>query len=262
MDKDTNKENQFVNDIDRLIAGNQPIEKSASDKEYEENVQFAEKMLESRVEPSLQFKENLRKRLLSKVVEQEIETERNRTHNYGFWATIGNLVPRSPAWRTVAVTIAVFIIAFVIVWRLGGLPGSNNPPPILGTISPTTTVPREPVEVTATTLKSTYVVGEKIDIILNFKNTGRETLTLTTYPPEIIIASTSLRPYKTLVGGESKTLTAGETTEFTFVWDQLDNESLQVPVGEYVINMLDIELAGGKGIVTLSNSPHFTIIAP
>jgi hypothetical protein len=262
MDKNTNKENQFGNDIDRLIAGEQTSEKGVSDKEYEGNVRFAKKMVESRVEPSPEFKENLRKRLLSKLVEQELEAERERTRAGDFWKTIRNLVPRSPAWRTVAATISVFTIAFVVVWRLGILSDPTNPPPILGTTLPTTTEPQGPIEVTASTSKSTYVVDEKIIVVFSFKNTGREALTLTSYPPEIIIASTSLRPYKTIVGGESRTLASGETAECTITWNQLDNEGLQVPSGDYIINILDIELAGGEGIVSLANSPRITIAVP
>jgi hypothetical protein len=261
MDKDTNKEKQFGNDVDRLIAGEQPNVKEISDKDYEGAVQFAKKMVESRIEPSPDFKENLRKRLLLKIVEQEMEIERKTESARGFWETVMNFIPRSPAWRTVAATIAVFVIAFIVVWRLGIFSGPTNPP-ILGTTTPTSTVPQGPVEVTATTSQSTYVVGDKIHIVLLFKNTGREALTLTPFPPEIIIAAPSLKPYKTIGGGESKTLAPAETAECTITWDQLDNEGLQVPAGDYIINMLDIELAGGKGVVTLSDSPRITIIAP
>jgi hypothetical protein len=261
MDKDTNKEKQFSNDIDRLIAGEQTNAKEISDKDYEGSVQFAKKMLESRIEPSPSFTESLRNRLLQKIVKQEMETERKMESGKSFWETVMNFIPRSPAWRTVAATIAVFVIAFVVVWSLGIFSEPTNPP-ILGTTPPTGTIPQGPVEVTATTSQSTYVVGDKIHVVLLFKNTGTEALTLTPFPPEIIIAAVNLKPYKTISGGESKTLASGETAEYSITWDQLDNEGLQVPVGDYVINMLDIELADSKGIVTLLDSPQITIIAP
>ncbi len=262
MDKGNKKEQQFGNDIDRLIDGDQPVIKEASDKEYTENVQFAKKMVDSRIEPTPAFKENLRTRLLSKITERELEDERKGINARGFWLWVGNIIPRSPAWRTVAAVVAVFIITFIIVWRLGILAGPTNPPPILGSTSPPIATVKGPIEVTATTSKSTYVVGEEIDITLTIKNLSREALTITPFPPEIIIAAASLKPYKTIVGEESKSVAPGETIEQIFVWDQLDNEGLQVPAGNYVVNMLDIELGSGKGVVTLPEIPHFAIIAP
>ena len=95
-----------------------------------------------------------------------------------------------------------------------------------------------------------------------FENKSRESLTLTPFPPEIIIAVSSLRPYKTILGGESRTLSPGEVVEYIIAWDQRDNEGLQVPAGDYIILMLDIELNSGKGVVTLSENPHISIVAP
>jgi hypothetical protein len=261
MDKGNNKENQFSNDLDRLITGERLKTEETVDKDYEGVVQFAKKMVDSRIEPTPDFKESLRKKLLSKAVEQEMETERERESGNNFWKKAMNFIPHSPAWRTVTATIAVFVVAFVIVWSLGIFSGPTNPP-ILGTTPPTGNVPQGLVEVTATTSKSTYMVGETIDIVFLFKNTSEETVTLATFPPEIIIAASSLKPYKMISGGAAKTLAPAETVEYSITWDQLDNEGLQVPAGDYIINILDIELDGGKGVVTFSDSPRITIIAP
>jgi hypothetical protein len=260
MDND-NKEKQFSGDVDRLIAGEKPKDIKGSPEDNDKNIQFAKKMLDSRVEPSPAFKENLRKQLLSKLVEQEIETERQRVRAKGFWETIRNIIPRSPAWRTVTATVAVFALVLVVVWQLGVFTGPTSPPMLTTSQPPGTTV-QGPVEVTARTSQSTYKSGEEIEIVWVFKNTSREALTLTTFPPEILIAASSLKPYKTIPGGESRLLAAGETIEYTTTWDQLDNEGVQVPPGDYVINMLDIELSDGKGTVTLLDSPRITIAAP
>lgn len=252
-----NKEKQFTEDIDRLIAGEHPESKEASPEDYEKNVQFAKKMLDSRVEPSPGFKENLRRRLLQKIVESEIETERKQVRARSFWDFAGNLIPRSSVWRTVTATIVVFVLVLIVVWRLGVFTESNQPP-ILGT-PPPTNITQGPVQATATTSQSTYNIGQPINVEFTFKNTGSETLTLNPFPPQILIAAASLKPYKTIAGGESVTLIPGETAKCTITWDQTDNEGVQVPVGEYVINMLDIELNNGK-IVSLADSPHITIL--
>ncbi len=260
MDND-NKEKQFSGDIDRLITGEKPKEIKHPEGDYDKNIQFAKKMLDSRAEPSPVFKENLRKQLLAKLVEKEMETEREREGTKGFWEAVRNIIPRSPAWRTITATVAVFALVLVVVWQLGVF---TRPPssPMLTTSQPSGITAQGPVDATAKTARSTYRVGEPIDIVFTFKNTSRESVTLTYYPPEILIAASSLKPYRTIKGGESRLLAAGETLEYIATWDQLDNEGLQVPPGDYVINMLDIELGDGKGTVTLSESTRITITAP
>ncbi|OGN88323.1 MAG: hypothetical protein A2Z74_07315 [Chloroflexi bacterium RBG_13_46_9] len=260
MDND-NKEKQLSVDIDRLIAGEKPEEIKHPEGDYDKNIQFAKKMLDSRAEPSPAFKENLRKQLLSKLVEQEMETERRRVRAKGFWETVRNIISRSPAWRTVTATVAVVALVLVVVWQLGVFTGPASPP-VLTTSQPPGITAQGPVEVIAKTSKSTYMMGEPIDIVFTFKNTSRESVTLTSYPPEILIAASSLKPYKTMPGGESRLLAAGETVECVTTWDQLDNEGVQVPPGDYDINMLDIELSDDKGTLTLLDSPRITIAAP
>ncbi len=260
MDKD-NKEQQFSGDIDRLITGEKPEEIKPPEDDYNKNIQFAEKMLDSRAEPSPAFKENLRKQLLAKLVEKEMEIERGRERTKGFWETVKNVIPRSPAWRTVTATIALFALVLIVVWQLGVFTGPSSPP-MLTTSQPPGITAQGLVEVTAQTKQSTYRIGEPIDIVFTFKNTSREPVTLTFYPPEILIAASSLKPYRTIKGGESRLLAAGETLEYIVTWDQLDNEGLQVPPGDYIINMLDIQLSDGKGTVMLSESPRITVLSP
>jgi hypothetical protein len=81
------------------------------------------------------------------------------------------------------------------------------------------------------------------------------------YPPQILIAAASLKPYRTIPGGESRTLAPGEAAEYTINRDQRDNEGQQVPPGTYIIEMLDILLDNG-GSVIFSESPRITIISP
>ena len=112
---------------------------------------------------------------------------------------------------------------------------------------------------TAVTSQISYNLGEEVRISFIFRNNGNEAITLSTYPPEILIAATSLKPYKTIPGGDGITLPPGEFVEYIAIWDQLDNEGMQIPAGDYVIQMLDIELGEGKGILSLAESPRVTI---
>ena len=259
--KKNNDEKKFRNDIDRLIAGEKRKSEDTSDADYEKNVKFAGKMLKSRVEPSPEFKASLKQRLLLKLENEEIEAERKKEKPPGFWEFVKNFVPKNPVWRTVAVTVTVFVIAFIVVWQTGIFPGQNNPP-ILGLTSPPTTVTQSLVTVQATAAQNKYRTGEPVEVTLTFENKSREPVTLTPFPPTMMIAAVSLKPYKTIPGGESRTLSPGEVLEYTFSWDQRDDEGLPVPTGDYVIQMLDIELGGGNSPVTLSASPQISIVAP
>ncbi len=261
MDKKTNNEKEFGNDVDRLIAGKQLKAGGTSGEDYEKTVKFADRMLESRVEPSPAFKENLRRRLLLKLAEQEMETERKREGARSLWKAIKNLVPGNPVWRTVAATVFVVVIALVVVWWAGVFSVQTNQP-VPGTPPPNSDTTQKPVEVKSTASQTSYKLGEQVSVNITFENKSGEPLTLTPFPPELIIAATSLKPYKTIPGGGSRTLLPGEVAEYVITWDQRDNEGQQVPPGNYVIEMLDIQLNDSKGMATLSNSPRITIMAP
>jgi hypothetical protein len=260
MNKETSKEKQFSEDVDRLIAGEHVAGEDTSLDDYEKNVQFTKKMLDSRIEPSPDFKESLRRRLLLKMVEGEVKAERKRANARNFWDFVANLIPKSPIWRSVTATVAVAVLVLVVVWQLGVFTQPNQTPLVGSPPPPSSIVNQGPVDVTVVTSQTTYKTGENISIVLKFNNTSNEDLTLSPFPPQILIAATSLRPYRNIPGGESIVLPAGESIEYTITWDQTDNEGVQVPAGEYIINMLDIELVGSGGVVTLVDSPHVAII--
>jgi len=132
---------------------------------------------------------------------------------------------------------------------------------MLGSTLPPGGISKSPVEVTVVTSGNSFSIGEEISVTLTFKSTGSEALTLTPFPPQMIIAAASLMPYRSIPGGESRVLSPGELVECTVTWDQLDNQGQQVPPGDYIFEMLDIELAGGRGTVTLQEPPHILIVS-
>ena len=72
MGKADNNDKQLSDDLDELITGEQPEAEDKSLEDLDENLKFAKRMADSRVDPSPDFKDGLRKRLLSKMVEQEM----------------------------------------------------------------------------------------------------------------------------------------------------------------------------------------------
>jgi hypothetical protein len=261
MGNEKKEAREFEKDLDRQIASEQVKIPESAESDHEKNLCLTGKMLESKIEPSAAFQANLKQRLMLKLTEQENQAEKKKEAGRSFRDIFKNLGSQSLVWRTAAVTAAVIIIAVLVVWRAGVFSQPARPP-LLGVPPPVTTGSFQwPVEVRATSLQDSYKPGEPVSVTLTFKNTGRGTLTLSPYPPQILIAAASLKPYMTIPGGESRTLAPGEAAEYTVSWDQRDNEGQQVPPGTYIIEMLDIQLDNGNS-VALSDSPRITIISP
>ena len=258
MDRERDEEKRLGDDIDAMTKGTPPEPGTGAEDEYRQMIEFAGRMLQSRTEPSPAFASDLRRRLLQKMTDAEMEDERAAATRRSFWDMVRGLAPRSPAWRTVSVTIAVLVVALVVAWRAGAIFGPAKPP-LVGSPPPPGTVSPSPVSVTAVASGTTFTVGQDIGVTFTFTNTASEPLTLSTFPPQVLIAAPSLRPYRNIPGGGPRTLSPGETIEWTFTWDQRDDAGEQVPPGEYVIEMLDIELAGGAGTVSLAETPHVSI---
>ena len=85
MSRPKNKERQFTEDIDRLLVGKEVKVDEKRDDDYRSNISFAGKIIECRGEPSSAFRESLKKRLLSKLAEQEAAKAAKREGIY-FWS--------------------------------------------------------------------------------------------------------------------------------------------------------------------------------
>ena len=110
-----------------------------------------------------------------------------------------------------------------------GCVGTSTPSPTL-TTTPTRTLPPlqwlEPkIHVSAIPEQATYIVGEPINIEFRFSNTDTEPITISPFPPDIIIRV----PYsavpdisvRSFAGGEGEvTLGSGESKTYNFTWEQ------------------------------------------
>jgi hypothetical protein len=65
MDEKNRKEEEFTEHVDDILAGKEAGVDEAMDEDYRSNIDFAKKIIECRGEPSPDFQEGLKKRLLS-----------------------------------------------------------------------------------------------------------------------------------------------------------------------------------------------------
>jgi len=124
MKKDKYTEKQFIEYLDRLLAGEEiSLGDDVSD-EVRSALELASKMLAYRDEPSADFRANLRDRLLRKLAQEEAAATEAKRHGFREWAA--NLFPQRPVLIGITSTVLVVLLAFVgTVWystRYGGAP--------------------------------------------------------------------------------------------------------------------------------------------
>jgi hypothetical protein len=254
MDEKNRKEEEFTEDIEDILAGKEAGIDEAMDEDYRSNIDFAKKIIECRGEPSTTFQEGLKKCLLSKLAEKEVTETQRHSEIISFWYWLKNLVPRSPTWRTAAVSITVAIVALVVVWRIG-LPSPGEGPIVTGPVAPNVSV-----ETRASITKKLYTMGEEIDIQFTFKNITDETFTFP-FPPEIRIGDLGTEVVRTFdVGQAILTLAPGQSENYDLTWNQENNTGKQVLPGDYQIIIPNVQLGEGKGMVSLVESPILTIL--
>jgi len=133
MKKDKFTEKQFIEYLDRLLAGEEiSLGDDVSD-DVRSALELARKMLAYRDEPSSDFRASLRDSLLRKLAQEEAATPAKRG---GFREWAANLFPQRPALIGVTSTVLVVLLIFVgTVWystRYGSAPmpaEAPSPPP-------------------------------------------------------------------------------------------------------------------------------------
>jgi len=260
-DKDKDKiGNQFLEQVERLLAGRTVDSEAIPDDDYRRTLDFARQIAVTRDELHPDFRRRLKARLLARLVEME---EKGRPVTSSWW--------RRPVWGVV-ITVVVTAVSLGIMWRTGVFTPLAEPPttpwaPITPT-TPTTpaepatpstpsvpapsetpsipTAPAEPsapapkafelVELKATPLEDTYAGGGEVAIELTVTNRGPETIKVGPFPPEVTITS----PEKGVVlelnaGNEELTVDSGNSETYYFTWNQRDNADNAVASGEYFV---------------------------
>jgi len=248
MDKRTKEEREFAESIDRLLTDEEVTASEEMNEDYRTAVNFARKLTEFRANPSPQFKDQLKQRLLLKLTQQEV-VARQEEEAKSFWEFLRNLVPQNPAWRTAVATLVVVLVAAGVLWRVGmftqapvleGLGGEGAevrapvPVPALGVEMEAALQPL--LELEAVPLEPTvFPFGNTVTIVLAFKNSSSELITVTPFPPAAhIVGSRTIGPVHSFAeGDDSLELSASEIVSHTLIWDQRDSSGEQVAPGWY-----------------------------
>jgi hypothetical protein len=132
MKKDKSTEKQFLEYLDRLLAGEPITVGDELSDEARSALELARKMLAFREEPSEEFRADLRDRLLRQIAEKQAAAYPSPERE-GFWERVANLLPPRPVLVAVASTAAVVLLLFIgVVWFTGrnvGSPLATVPPP-------------------------------------------------------------------------------------------------------------------------------------
>jgi hypothetical protein len=118
MTRERDEEKEFIENIERLLAGEEVTVGKDMSEEYRTAFDFARKLTESRADPSPLFKQQLKDRLLLQLTEREMEA-RQKVRLGSIWEFLENLVPRSPVWRTAAATLVIVLVTVGVLWRTG-----------------------------------------------------------------------------------------------------------------------------------------------
>ena len=160
MEKEENTERNFSQELDKMLAGEEPCPGAAPDEDYQSAISFAGRLVDSRPEPSPAFKSQLKERLLLKLSQHGVETPEEAK-----WSRIlegvKRLVPERVILRAAAITSLVAIWAIGILWGAGvfSQPQTTSFQPQTISFRPPLSLPQPPVTVEITTIRSTCPAG-------------------------------------------------------------------------------------------------------
>ncbi|MFW6102894.1 MAG: hypothetical protein ACOC7M_01220, partial [Chloroflexota bacterium] len=85
----------------------------------------------------------------------------------------------------------------------------------------------------------TVAHGESVTISLFFENSGPEGMTLTPFPPAVIVRdlNTDASVYVFPSGTSSLALSSMESMQYDVTWEQTDQDGAQVPAGVYAVDV-------------------------
>ena len=118
MDKERNEEQEFLRDVDRFLNGEEVTPDEDVSEDTRSAIEFARKLTEMRADPSPEFQESLKSKLLRKLTEREVAAREKVGANW-LRDFIDRLMPQSPVWRTAVVTVAILMVATGGMWRTG-----------------------------------------------------------------------------------------------------------------------------------------------
>ncbi len=251
-------EQDFLRDIDRLLAGEEVHPGQEASQEYRATLEFASRLVDRRGGPSPEFRDRLWARLMARLAEHEERAYQAAAGRGRLRELLERLVPRTTAMRTAMVTITVVLVAVGVIWGTGVFgPAPAGEAPSLVTrkatteeaVAPEMTAREAPAPAMASLVAEPPLVldvppgpltastGAEITLQFSLRNTSGQTATVEPFPPRLVIvpAGTSL-PVRTIPAGTGSTeIGPFGTTVFAVTWDQRDDAGEPVPAGEYSV---------------------------
>ncbi len=293
MPRRKREEQEFLENIERLIAGEEVSIGEDADEDLRTTIEFSRRLSDLHAGPSVEFKDQLKSRLLLKLTAQEV-IARQRAEKNWFRDILDRLVPQSPVWRTAAVTLVMIGAVVTVMWRTGvftGVPApgadvvesaqrgieegvftaqavteeaeTTDEAPLVGLAKEVPTPAPEAaivslLDMQVTPSESTIAeYGHKVSYQLTFTNTSDETIVVTPFPPRFTIAGDSaLRPVRILTeGDQSIEVGASASIVYVFTWDQLDADDTQVPADWYTVYPGTVTVIGSGEASTVNFPP-------
>lgn len=270
MGRDDELEKQFSDDIDRILAGKETGAGTGADEDSRTALEFASKMADLRAQPSDAFKNQLKDRLMGELERKAAEQASREGQN---WLREGfnRLIPRQLVWQALAAGIVLLVIAGGALWWIDL---GRTPSPALVSVpssapsTVTATAPsagaRLPLTAAGYTDKSTYLTGEKVNIVVTLSNITAEPLRVEPYPPIIsIMDDGSQQAVRTFLSGtQSGIIPANSKVSFQVLWDGRDDSGRLVPGGNYYLAMENINHRGQQSLQVDFGTPVRWSILP
>jgi hypothetical protein len=300
MPRRKREEQEFLENIERLIAGEEVSIGEGADEDLRTTIEFSRKLSDLHTGPSVEFKDRLKSRLLLKLTEQEVAARQRAEKNW-FRDILDRLVPQSPVWRTAAVTLVMIVAVVTVMWRTGVFTGAPAPvadvvesaqrgvekgilsmeavveeaestdeAPMVG-LTKEVPAPEAAIvslfDVQVTPSESTISeYGHEVSYQLTFSNTGDETIVVTPFPPRFtIVGDGTLRPVRILTeGDQSIEVGASASIVYVFTWDQRDDDDTQLPPGWYTVypGMVTVTGSGEASTVDFPPLPRILVQSP
>jgi hypothetical protein len=179
MGTEQDKEKLFSQELDRLLAGNEPKAGPDADADLRSTLEFAHKMTEIRRQPDPVFSARLKAELLHKLAVREQQEREAKEHSW-----FRRIIPRNPAWQAAAALLVILMI-FGITWAAGHF--NQNQPITVSVPSPIPPVFTAPAAaVPATTVPATTTASAK-----PAATSAAPTLTSTATAPTTVAPGTS-----------------------------------------------------------------------
>jgi hypothetical protein len=281
MKKESEEAKLFSEQLDRMLAGEEIKTGGEMNDDLRQALNFAGEIKAMRSEPSPQYHDLLKNKLLANIRAGEAETEQKLS-----WL---DKFVRQPVWRTVTTVVVIAIISGII-WAAGffkepgspqetsdrnqavmtsaatALPQASAPPSLkaagaMPAASESAAV--QFLQVNGVTDKSIYTnsSSDPVDITITLENVSGQPLSIPQYPPILsLMQSDTMQPVFTFMAGDIATsLAPGETVTYSVTWDQRDAGGHLVSPGTYYLELEDLDMQGQSMKLNFASSVQFEI---